>query len=223
MARYVWLSHIVSEKLPAYGNGPRFFRSSDRSIRSGDSCNTTTINISSHLGTHIDFPLHFFGNGKSVEAYRAGDFVYSRVSVVRIRARSGVIRYDRIRTQIRKKSDLVIICTGYGGRTTERAYWEANPGLHADIADGLRREHPSVRAVGTDSISISSWKARAEGRASHAAFLRDDGKREPLLLIEGMDMTALKKGAMLARVIVAPLRVASLDGCPATIVGEIDD
>ena len=41
----------------------------DRDMSKGDSANTSHIAMSSHAGTHIDFPYHFSLDGKKIKPF----------------------------------------------------------------------------------------------------------------------------------------------------------
>ena len=59
-----FLSYTLTKDLTAYKNGKRINIVEERKIVNGDSCNQTSLELPTHLGTHIDFPYHFDENGK---------------------------------------------------------------------------------------------------------------------------------------------------------------
>ena len=67
--RWTYLSYPLSVDLSGYGNGARISVCQTRSITNGDSSNNTEFCMSSHFGTHIDFPNHFSNKGKTIEDY----------------------------------------------------------------------------------------------------------------------------------------------------------
>ena len=68
-----------------------------------------------------------------------------------------------------------------------------------------------------DFISITSYQNREIGRLAHRQFL---GGKNPLLLVEDMDLSSLKKTPR--SLICAPLLIENIDGSPVTIIAEID-
>ncbi len=225
MNRYVWLSHILSEKTFLYGNGTRLKITRDRLIKKGDSSNSSNIKLSSHLGTHIDLPRHFFNNGRTSEHMEPGYFIFNKVSIIHVTGKIAgrIINFEEIKRYIAKGSDIVLVKTGFAKFKGKAVYWQDNPGLDPGIASGLRRDFPTVRAVGIDSISISSWRDRELGRSAHRVFLNDKNRDKPFLIIEDMHLDSIKKGARLKKVIVLPLRVKSVEASPCTVIGEISD
>src|SRR5690606_31185823 len=76
-SNWTYLSYPWGPSCPSYGGGARIEIKNDKSICSGDSCNTVVINASNHIGTHIDFPKHFDTNGKSALDYPANFYVHT--------------------------------------------------------------------------------------------------------------------------------------------------
>lgn len=77
-SKWVFLSYPLSNVLSAYRNGMRIEISSDSAIGRGDATNNSTIRMSSHFGTHLDFPSHFFKLGHGVKI-TLRSFFFSRV------------------------------------------------------------------------------------------------------------------------------------------------
>ena len=63
---------------PLYGGGKGISISLDRSILNGDTANTKQLSFQNHSGTHIDFPNHFFENGKTAENYTADFWIFEK-------------------------------------------------------------------------------------------------------------------------------------------------
>jgi kynurenine formamidase len=68
--KYISLSHWINENTPSYNNSGGFSRYSITSIKNGNSANSEEWKLNNHIGTHIDFPFHFYDNGK-----KSSDFV----------------------------------------------------------------------------------------------------------------------------------------------------
>ena len=69
----------------------------------------------------------------------------------------------------------------------ERVYWENNPGISPELAQKLKDRLPSLRVLGADLISITSFQNRPTGRVTHKIFLNEPS----ILLIEDMDLSKL--------------------------------
>jgi kynurenine formamidase len=75
--------------------------------------------------------------------------------------------------------------------------------------------------IGFDFISLSSYAHRDLGREAHRAFLAeleiDGDNKDPILIIEDMDLSKIK--ICLSKIIVSPLRFEMADGAPVTVFG----
>jgi len=223
MPGYVWLSYPLNECTPAYGGGPQLGIEHTNNILEGDSCNTATWHLPNHLGTHVDTPQHFFPCGHAVDSYPPAFWFFRHVYMVTVNIdmKSLIIPPGQIIPQIRGKPDLLLIKTGMGDYRNRQFYWHNNPGLSPELGTELRKHFPSLRAVGVDFISISSWQNRDTGRKAHQTFLDPSTSGHPVVIIEDMDLTPLTGDTLVERVIILPLRVENGDGAPCSIVAEV--
>lgn len=223
MSRSVYLSYSLNLETPSYGNESTIEIEAVRSIGAGDTSNSSRWRIPNHLGTHIDFPKHFVERGRSVDDYPASFWRFEEVAVIHTDETEPamLITKDVIEGKtISPATELLIIVTGFYKLRGAPVYWRENPGFSPDLADCLREVCPEIRVMGFDSISLSSFANRPLGREAHRAFL---GGPRPLLPLEDMDLSAIKKGMKIEGVCVAPLRVSNADASPCTVIAEIED
>lgn len=201
------------------GGGEGVLIESVRSMAGGDTCNALRFSMPCHAGTHVDLPFHFVRDGATVEAYPADHWVFSVAGVLHLpEVGPGEPLAPAIpEGSLDPRLDLLIVKTGFGRHRGTPLYWESGPIILPEWADALRKAFPNLRAVGMDTISLSSWANRTVGREAHRQFLEGD---RPLLLIEDMDLGALTPGCRLDRVVVAPLRLRQADGVPCTVIAE---
>ena len=88
-SKWVFLSYPLSNTLSAYRNGMRIEVASDSAIERGDATNNSTIRMSSHFGTHLDFPSHFSQTGARSEDYLPEFFLFSRVGTADVMPDAG--------------------------------------------------------------------------------------------------------------------------------------
>ncbi len=211
-----WLSHVISEKTPAYGGGKGIDISLEKQISHGDSCNTSQWILSSHIGTHVDAPKHFVDNSVTVDQYDPHEWIFTKPCIVDVMVKDAeIIGVEHIEAAEIKTldADLFMIRTGYEKFRYEQRYWENQPAYAPQLAEYLGKRFPSFSAIGIDTLSISSYRPRALGREVHSAFL-EKGYRifEDLHL---MDISIEK----IIKVIAMPLRVLEADGAPCTLIG----
>ena len=215
------LSYHLSSKTPLYGNGVGIDFTPEKQIQNNDSCNTMNLSFPNHSGTHIDFPYHFDNSGTSGANYPPEQFIFNSVMVVHITEdtfENWLITYkDFNKISFPKNIELLLIKTGFSEKRMEDNYWENYPGLHSGLAQYFKDRMPGLKAVGLDTMSISSWQNRPMGRLAHKSFLTD----HEILIIEDMDLSKIGQNDRIGTVIVSPLRFKNSDGAPTTIFAQI--
>lgn len=221
--RWVSLSYPLDEKTPSYGDGKGLHRTADKDMTRGDSCNTSTWTFSNHLGTHLDFPRHFVADGRTMDDYALDSFIFSRVGIVDLGELDGgrIISWQDLEpADLSEEIEILLVKTGFCHQRSQSVYWQENPGFSPDLAEYLRKAFPTLRVLGFDSISLSSFSHRELGRLAHKRFL--DHQR-PILPLEDMDLSMLNTSIRLKQVIVAPWVVCGADAVPCTVLAEIYD
>ena len=112
--RWIYLSHRISDKLSAYGDGERVNLTFSKKMSCGDACNNSHVNMSLHYGTHIDFPFHFYEKGKKACEYSPDFFVSKNVAVIDERYFSisnSLIEFDfpMIEESFSSDSDVILV------------------------------------------------------------------------------------------------------------------
>lgn len=210
-----FLSYLIEDNTPSYGNQCPFDREQIRSMARGDTANTTVIKMIAHLGTHIDMPFHFYQEGQTIEDYSADFWVFKKPQVIEINAQSLVASQEVMEQTLDPECDLLLVKTGLCHKRDTQEFWERNIGFAPEVADFLRGQCPKLRAFAMDSISMSSFQHRDIGREAHLAFLKPES---PILIIEDVDLREVSAGHIFDQVVVAPLRIAGSDGLSATIM-----
>ena len=186
----------------------------------GDSCNTLEVQLSNHLGTHVDCPYHFDPAGARVTDYPPEFWQLSSVGVVCVQAQPGhlISEQDLMSApgcdDLRSSCEGLFIKTGWSKHRSERAYWESPPGYSPSLASWLRERLPKLRFFGFDTISLSSFLHRETGREAHRAFLKNP---HPILILEDMDLSKLQAPITLGEVLISPLFLSDADGAPCTV------
>lgn len=222
MSNWIYLSYVLNSETPVYANGQSLKIEKVKEIRKGDSCNTSFWRFPNHIGTHVDFPRHFDSEGKSMDIYSADFWVFDNVYLLDLSGNEipDIINENNIKLdEIPEKTELLIIKTGFGLLRGEEEYWGNSPVYSPGLATQFRKRCPLLRAVGIDSISISSMKDRELGREAHREFLCSS---RPILIIEDMDLSKISRKSIIKTVIAAPIRVSDADGAPCTVLGELE-
>jgi len=216
--KYIYLSHIIDEKTPTYGNRDSFLSEAKSEISNGDSSNSSKwIFTTNHLGTHIDVPNHFISKGKKIDDYLADSWVFNKIQLINVPCTGAKLIDEEVRDYLFSEYvELIIIKTGFEYFRNQEIYWKNNPGLSHKLADYLKNKYPKLRAIGFDFISLTSFEFRDEGKKSHYSFL--NSPRE-LLIIEDMMLKELQKDP--EEVIILPVRIKNGNGAPVTIIAKL--
>jgi arylformamidase len=219
--KWIFLSYELSPGLSAYGNGQPVDIEPGSRISKGKSSNSSLLRLSSHYGTHIDFPRHFSDAGSHGGNYNASEFVFNHVKLIdisNVKVPDYLIRPDHLQEEkFDAAAELLLIKTGFSGQRFSDVYWEKNPGLDPGLAAFFKKQMPGIRAVGIDLISLSSWQKRDIGRKAHKEFLVN----HQVLIIEDMDLSKVEASTGFERVIVSPLRFKDADGSPVTVFAQV--
>ncbi|MCK4364505.1 MAG: cyclase family protein [Thermoplasmatales archaeon] len=221
---FIQLSYKIDVNTPAYGGKQGFLLTPSSSIEKGDSANTAKWEFPNHIGTHIDFPYHFFQNGQTVEDFPTDFWFISgeKIQILEINLPDDelLIKLEYInKNNLNSDAELIIFKTGIGKYRNEDRYWEHNPGISIKTAEWIRENFKKIRIIGFDSISISSWQHQDIGRQVHKKLL---DPKKPVLFIEDMDLSKVDENTIFKTVVIAPMMVKHSDGGPCTILAEVE-
>lgn len=216
---YKYLSHILDNSTPTYGNEYNIAISLEYDMKNGSIANESHISTTTHIGTHIDLPFHFHKEGQTIEKYEASFWIFNRPALINIDSKNEIIKDELInkieQLSLDKNIDLLLIRTGIEEYRGTKKFWAENPGFSSEVYHYLIQKFPKLRAFGFDSISLTSYKHPLVGREAHQAFLNPE---HPLLIIEDMHLNTLSEDEKISQVIIAPIRIAQCDGMPCTII-----
>jgi len=205
----LFLSYFLNEDTPTYGGavGTILFEK-DRAISKGDTSNNLKFTFPAHVGTHIDFPLHFSNNGKKCSDYPASFWIFKKIGFLNCSVKDIENKIETLSDDI----ELLIIKTGFGNKRGTDEFWASQPVIPSTLAKLFRMKFPKLRVFGFDLISLTSKLDREEGKMAHIAFLLSND----ILVLEDMDLRLLE--AAPSFVIIAPLQIEQADGVPCNVL-----
>lgn len=221
MSRYVLLSYTIDDRTPLYGNTPAPVVSSFSSISEGSTSNTYIIKIHNHTGTHVDAPGHFIEGGRTISEYDLRDLVFHNPVVVECPAGEDEKIPLKDASFDSEGIDCLLVRTGFSRYRHEEIYSTHNPWFSSEDISWLRKNYPSIRCLGVDSLSISGFQNREEGRKAHKAAFIDMNGGEPLLLIEDINLAPISY-QRLKKILVLPLMIKGIDSAPCSVIAEVE-
>jgi len=178
------LSNPIDEDVPIWPTFDRL-RCEQTHWAARDGATMERVEMASHTGTHVDAPLHFVPEGKTLDDYPVEKFMGEGVAVdlapKEPESPITVEELERFESEI-EPGDVVMLHLGwdeYHGRTEE--YLFEFPYLTGEAARYLADLGP--KAVGTDGASVGGWvdEVPAHGPAtdvgpdeSHLPLLEND-------------------------------------------------
>lgn len=185
-----------------------------------DGFNVSRLELGSHSGTHCDAPLHFLGEGRSLDELPLDRFVGPGVVVdaTGLEPRSA-IGWERLApyAEAIPPGAIVLLHTGWDERRADPSYFE-HPYLDGDACRRLLEL--GVRTIGIDAINLDETPAGELDRASfrcHAAIARADG-----VIVENLTNLGALRGLGAPLVSVLPLHIPGSDGAPTRAVALVD-
>ncbi|MFC1871593.1 cyclase family protein [Chloroflexota bacterium] len=176
-------------------------------IESTGVCNVSKLVLSPHSGTHIDAPLHFIPNGKSIDDYSIQQFILP-AQVVNIEDKQA-IRPSELEGVDIKEGDAILFKTdnSESGRVTSGQYSEHFVYLSAEAADFCVSKR--VRLVGIDYATVE--RHGDEAFPAHRQMLGNN-----ILVLEGLNL----KGVPLGRYTLycLPLKIKGGEASPVRAI-----
>lgn len=219
----IFLSHTLNPTTPTYGNRNKFEIVKTSDISKGNVANDSTITSTVHIGTHIDMPNHFYEHGQTIMDFDDNFWLFTNPLIISIEPKDLII-YDEVIEKLHSipsdNYDLLIVKTGIEKQRGTDSFWSHNFGFHPDLYDYIKESFPSIRVLGFDSISVSSFAHRMIGREAHKKFLNPES---PILLLEDMKLENISELSEFEKIIISPLRIENCDGLPCTVIGLLND
>jgi arylformamidase len=195
----------VSSALPVYPGDPVIELTPIAQCAWGDAANVTRIVLSSHTGTHIDAPRHFFDTGATVDHLDLHVLIgparvvdvpcISHITVADLQAHdfAGATRV-LFKTPNASLWDRPGFQTSYHALTPGAAAWLVSCG---------------VRLVGVDYLSVDAFEA--QDFPVHRCLLQAG-----VVIVEGLDLRAVPPGDY--ELYALPLLLQDGDGAPARVL-----
>jgi arylformamidase len=205
---FIDISLPLIADLPKWPGTPDFYLERFLDMENGDSCNNSRIECDVHSGTHIDAPLHFFQNAKSIDqidlelligkvyvAYLPKIDIITEEILNSLQINDGIIRiFFRTKNSeiwLKRKCEFY---ENYVALSPDGAQWLVNKG---------------IKLVGIDYLSIQRFNDT--NSITHKILLGNE-----VIIIEGLNLCEIDEG--MYELICLPLNIVGSDGAPARVV-----
>lgn len=169
----------------------------------GDVCNVSVLSLGSHTGTHMDAPLHFIRNGRSLDKMPL-EATIGPCRVIEIKDREAV-KVEEIQSARIKAGERILFKTRNSKKSWKSdAFDEEFVYISKEAAAYLAKA--KVQTVGIDYLSVGGY--RKDGIETHHALLGAG-----IWVIEGLQLGKIAPGRY--ELCCLPLKVLNSDGAPA--------
>jgi len=169
----------------------------------GDVCNVSVLSLGSHTGTHMDAPLHFIQNGRSLDKMPL-DATIGPARVIEIKDKES-IKLQEIQNQKFKPGERILFKTINSKKSwATDSFDEDFVYISKEAAAFLAKA--KIMTVGIDYLSVGGF--RKDGIETHHALLGAG-----IWIIEGLNLSKVKSGRYELNCL--PLKVLNSDGAPA--------
>lgn len=208
MKKIIDFTHKLENGLPVYpGTPPPSFKKAASIEQNGWA--EIRMDVSTHMGTHMDAPAHIIPGGKSLDQLPLEQFMGK--AFILDCSRVSIITKDMLDQNIEKirQSDFILFATNWDERWGKKSYFDQPPTLSRDAAEFLVKKN--IKGVGFDHISADTHEDSS--LPIHNILLSNN-----VLIIE--NLTGLTKA--LDKIIdfyCIPLRISDSDGSPVRAFG----
>ncbi len=177
-----------------------------RSMEQGNVCNVSFLSMGAHTGTHMDAPLHFIRDGKSLDQLPL-EATIGPARVIEIKDRES-IKLEQLRPHKIKAGERILFKTQNSQKSWKlKAFDEEFVYISQEAA--LHLAQCKVQTVGIDYLSVGGF--RYDGVETHHALLGAG-----IWIIEGLNLAQVKPGKY--ELICLPLKAIGIEGAPARAI-----
>lgn len=197
----------IDHDLPVWPGDPPVVLDRVQSMDAGDIANVSRFGGSVHVGTHVDAPLHFIQNGKSIDSIPIKSLI-GRAYVVHLP------RVDSITEEVLEKASIPPRTRRILFRTKNSRLWIRGGGdFHTDFVaieeSGARwLVRKGVQLVGIDYLSVAPY---GDSVPTHRILLEAG-----VVIVEGLDLSAVTQGRY--TIYCLPLKLIGIEGAPARAI-----
>ena len=174
--------------------------------------NLSRITFSTHQGTHIDAPYHFFMDGVTVDKINLERCIVQaiKIDVTYKQPKEAITIQDLVKYEsYMDKGISILINTGWDKVFPKKEYFSDFPYMSVELANWLAEKKVNLIGLDIPCPNINDWKI------VHETLL---GKN--ILIVEGLvNMEKLKDEIF--TFIALPLKLRGVDGSPIRAIGII--
>ena len=203
------ISVTLKPDMVTYPGDAPFEKQVYSSLDEGKSANLSRFSLGSHTGTHIDYPLHFFKDGRD-----SGDLELENVVgdalVLDVTDASKTVDAEVLKNAWPDHDiDRVLLRTANSTNALFEKEHFYTDFIYLGISGAQFLAEKKVKTVGVDYLSVEKYKS--DDHAVHKFLLSQN-----ITVIEGLDLSKVSAGQYFLACL--PLKIAGSDGAPARAI-----
>ena len=205
--KIVDISIPLDSDIPQWSGSTGFALTWVDRIESGHECNNSRIACDTHIGTHVDAPLHFVNNGRTVDQIPLEQLI----GPCRVVYLPGLPEIDtetlaslKLETDVKRlllKTDNSNLWITKANRFKKNYVYLTENGAQWLVQRG-------ILLVGIDYLSIGSF---SNGFKTHQVLLEAN-----VVVLEGLNLSEVEAGEY--ELICLPLKLVGAEGAPARVL-----
>ncbi|MDR4502946.1 MAG: cyclase family protein [Nitrospirales bacterium] len=140
----------------------------ERDIEKGDELTATHLSMNCHVGTHVDAPAHFLGDGETLDELRLERF-YGPAVVYELLDRKAITRKDVESLHIRERCH-ILFKTMNSELLQHKAFSPDYCTLSSEAAEAMCERQPL--SIGFDYYSLDPYQSDGESFPAHKTVAR---------------------------------------------------
>lgn len=206
MKRYFYdVSIELSSNTAVYSGDPNIEVENIFDISKGDKFNLSKLTITTHSGTHIDAPKHFFSDGYGIEEISMEKLI-GKVKVFEI-LNCDKIERKHLEKFIIESGDRIFFKTSNYDKVTHKNFYNKFVYLTLEAAEYLVDKN--INTVGIDYFSIESFDD--DEFKVHKLLLKNN-----IIIVEGINLKDVPEGEY--ELYALPIKIKNSDGAPARVI-----
>lgn len=199
------LSISLHDNMLSYTKDPAFQKKTIFSFAKGDSMDLTEIELSSHAGTHIDFPSHMINTGKTSNDYKLKDLCGNGI-IVEVPENVELITEKIISNIDVKSDDIIFFKTNNSKFIVNQLFTENYTCFDPAAAQALVDK--KIKIIGIDYLSVDKYEN--QGFVVHKKFLSNG-----CLIVENLNLSEIPAGRY--NIFICPIKTEGVEGAPARV------
>jgi len=203
------ISLTISPHLPIWPGDPPVVLKRVQKIEEGADANVTQIQMSVHVGTHVDAPYHFLGGESATVDQLPLDILHGRAYVLSLDN-----EIDLVSATVLEKSDIPTRVKRLLIKTRNSNYWACDEKMFdenfvAVSEDGAQfLVERGIKLVGVDYLSVAPYVDTAP---THRTLLSAG-----VVIVEGLNLYNVSQGRY--TLFCLPIKITGSDGAPARAI-----